>query len=285
MIEMTKLRNALFCAMALASVVAFAGQDNFLLRRSLKEGATETYALESKTKQVVTLPNGMGEQEVSTSTSSTYAVKVGKVDEAKHAADVEVTITIDKIEIDSPMGDPSNSAGDAGKKTTMKGTLDHLGKLVLPPPTNPNDPMTSVASMANSIGLQLPEKAVKVGDTWEVVLPKNPFMGDQEQKLTARVVGETTVKDRPALKVAMDGTLNLNVDMTKMLEKSESPMAGQKMFVKGTAEFKMVGLIDRETGQTLESTTETLTKQTIEMPDMGISMASTGTGTTTMKLK
>ncbi|MGV3618360.1 MAG: hypothetical protein ACO1SV_23790 [Fimbriimonas sp.] len=270
---------------------AVANQDGLLIRRALQEGASDTYKVETVTQQTVNLPNGMGEQEMGTTVVATYQMKTGKVDAAKKSAAVELVYTIDKMEADGTLGAMmGGGGGETGKPTTLAGTLDELGRVKMELPKEGNAAAAAMISGAQAVGtstisVELPEKAVKVGDTWEIVIPKSPFTGSADQKLTAKLVGEKEVDGKLAYVISTAGNFKTDADLTKMAEDAPGPMKGQKMLMKGTIDLKSDGVVEKATGRTLRITTKMKMKQTLELPDMGFTIDTNGTTSTLVTLK
>jgi hypothetical protein len=283
-------KSAILAGVAMAAF-AVASQDGLLIRRALQEGASDTYKVETVTKQVVNLPNGMGEQEMDTTLLATYQVKTGKVDAAKKSAAVELIYTIDKMEADGALGGMmGGAASQTGKPTTVAGTLDELGRVKMELPKDGNAATAAMISGAQSMGtsmisVELPEKAVKIGDTWEIIVPKSPFTGPTDQKLIAKLVGEKEVDGKPAYVITTEGAFKTDADLSKMAEEAPGPMKGQKMLMKGTIDLKSDGVVEKGTGRTLRVTTKMKMKQTLELPDMGFTVDTTGTTTTVVTLK
>lgn len=289
---MIKIRkSAIFAGVAALAAIAAASQDGFLLRRTFTEGTTDTYVIQTVTKQVVQLPNGMGEQEMGSTVDATYKVKTGKIDAEKKSAAVELTYTIDKVDSEGALGSAMGGATpETGKPVTINGTLDELGRLKMEAPKGSPPALAAIMSNASSLGgniasIELPEKAVKVGDTWEVVIPKSPFTGTKDQKLTAKLVGEKDVDGKPSYVISTEGTLEIDADLSKMAEDAPPPMKGQKIMLKGKAELKTDGVVEKSTGKALRLTTKMKMKQTMEIPDMGMSIDTTGTVATVSTLK
>lgn len=288
---MIKIRKSvIFAGVALAALAA-ANQGELLIRRTFTEGATDTYVIQTVTKQVLQLPNGMGEQEMGSTVDATYALKTAKVDSEKKSATVELTYKIEKVSSEGALGAATDGASpETGKSMTVNGSLDELGRLKVDPPKGSSAALASLFTSASSLGgnmisVELPKQAVKVGDTWDIVVPKGPFTGSKDQKLTAKLVGEQVVGGKPAYVISTDGTLQIDADLSKMAEEAPPPMKGQKMYMKGKAELKTEGVVEKSTGKTLRMTTVMKLKQTMEIPDMGLSVESAGTVNTVSTLK
>jgi hypothetical protein len=286
---MIKIRkSAIFAAMALAALAA-AAQDGLLLRRTLTEGTTETYVVESVSKQVVNLPNGMGEQEMESTMAGSYLLKTGKIDAEKKTADLEFTFTIDKMESSGMMGGGAMGDDVKGKPVTMKGTIDERSRITFADGGGAKASATSMLSGqsmgANSVLIELPDKPVKIGDTWEVVIPKGEFTGKEDQKLVAKLVGEKEVDGKPAYVVSTEGTYKVDMDLSKAAADAPGPMKGQKMLLKGTIDTKSDGVVEKSTGRTLRVTTKMKQQMALEIPDMGFNVDVSGTTSYVVTLK
>jgi len=274
--------------MAIASL-ALAAQDGVLLRRELKENTTEVYKVETMTQQTMSLPTGM-EQEFKISALSTYTVKTGKIDPAKGTAAVEVINQIDKVDADGMMA--SMMGKQDNKPIKFSAVMDNRGRLVMDT-TKALDPQAMMMAGAQAAGnsgmfVELPEKAVKIGDTWDVVIPKSPMLGKTDQKLVAKLAREDKLNGKDVYVVAVNGTLNIEIDPSQMAPASgagSNPMAGQKMTVKGTVTVSGEGFVEKATGKTLKMESVAKTKSKVEMPDMGLSIDGTGTVTTKVALQ
>ena len=274
-----RTRNALIVASALVASLALAVQDGILLRRDLKENSTEKYKIETKTNQTVELPNGMGDQEVEITMGVTYVLNLGKADEATGEVAVETVTTVDKMESNAPMGQPPKI-----DPVKMPGKLDSRNRVKFDPVVNPSPMMAMMnsASSMNSFGLfvEFPEKAVKVGDSWVVVVPKNPMIYKEDQKVTATLVGEKKVDDQDVWIVTLAGKLLNEIDVSEMMKAmptdQPNPLANMKMTINGTMNLKGEGVVDKATGRTIRMKTIIDAQQKIEVADMGMTMNTVG---------
>jgi hypothetical protein len=289
---MIKIRKSVIFAGVALAALAGAVQDGILLRRTLTEGETDTYSIETVTKQTVTLPNGMGEQEMGSTMLTTYKLKTGKIDPAKKTAAMELTFTVDKMDTEGMAAMPgATPTTEIGKPFNLTATMDEFGRLKIDPPKGSNPVLATLLTSSNSLGgnlvaMELPEKALKVGDTWDIPVPKSPLTGTKDQKLVAKLVGEKDVDGKSAYVVSTTGTLQIDADMSKMAEEGAPEMLkGQKMLLKGQAKIESNGVIEKSSGRTLRMTSKVISTQTMEMPDMGMSVGMTGTVTTVSTLK
>jgi hypothetical protein len=135
--------------------------------------------------------------------------------------------------------------------------------------------------------LVLPEKAVKIGDTWDIPVPKGALTYTEDQKLTAKLVGEKKYNDKDVWVIATTGTIKVDVDTAKFGDDPDAtgPMANMKMHFTGPAEVTGETLIEKATGKLLHAETKTKATQKIEIAQFGVSIDATTTGTSIVNLK
>lgn len=175
---MAMTRTLLFVTLALASSLAAAQE--FTLKRVASVGDTLRYRLRAELD--------LGEiRAVMTGLSTEKVVKV----DPSGTYDVESTSSEGKVEIDggtSAVKQPGpmvTTYGQLGQVITLKGSqID-----------------SSVYRMSNLNAFRLPEKAVKVGDTWSVDLAADPKTGAVPAKATFTLEATETVGAINALKV------------------------------------------------------------------------------------
>lgn len=284
-----KQMNRTFVAAGLMLVtVAMAGrQEGTTLRRTLKENATDTYSIESKSSQTIALPNGMGDQDMTFNVASTFKVTTGKVDATTGAADVTTEVKVDKMDADGPMAQQIPQVKDP---IVTKGTLTALNHFT---PTDAAaaaqksfESMGAVsASSTSGVFVDFPDKPVKIGDTWDVTIPKSPFTGTEDQKLTAKLVGEKKQGDVDVWMISITGTMKVDIDTSKLPKSTnpDSPMANQPMHIRGTEDMDIQSLVEKSTGRTVHSDAKVKSKNSLEVMGMNIDMS--GTSSSTIDLK
>lgn len=266
-------------SLALFSLALLAPQGETTLRRKLEAGKVDTYKIESRVAQTVKGPTG--DIPMTIKSTSTYLLKTVKVDEAAGTATVETTTTVDKLDADGPMGQAM--AGQKPKPVTQTGKLDVRGRLTFDKSAGAGmSEFLSGAQAASSAGnfVEFPEKPVKIGDTWDIVVPKSPMLLDQDQKLTAKLVGEKDLDGVAVWVVSLTGTLKTAVDSSKLPKEAQpqdSPMGPMTILLKGEIALTGEGLVDKATGKTLSMVTKGLSKANIDLPDMGMTFDTTGT--------
>jgi hypothetical protein len=279
-----KMTKTLILAGMAVATLAVAAQDGSLLRRTFVPGATDVYRIESSMRQSFTLP-GMGEQDLTVDNVQLYSVKVNKVD--GDTAEIETVTKTEKLEFGGGMASMIPTPPTPGP-VTLPGRLDNRNRATFTKiPSSPEMAMFSAAlSGTYSIMVELPEKAVRVGDTWQIVVPKGPFTGREDQFLTARLTGERVVDGVSAWVVQITGRLNSTIDMNELAKDNPdaNPM-GMSMVIKSVMDVKGEGLVEKATARTLQMDTSIGTKQNVNITDMGMSIDSSGTTTMRVRLQ
>lgn len=273
----------------LTSLIAFAtlaqqGQAPapVLLRRTFSANAVDTYKVEEKVQELVKSP--LGEMPVNIVAQKTMVLKTVKFDAAAGNAQIETTTTTDKQTAD---GQVAALLGDKPAPSTLTGKIDLRGRVTLD-----GSPRTEAMNnlLSGSTGpefashfIEFPEKAVKIGDAWDVVVPKSPLMNaDADNHLTAKLEGERELDGVPVWVVSLKGDLNLAVDTTKMPRVSTINLA---IRVGGTVGIVAEGLVEKTTGRTLSMTTKGTSKTTIELVESGVTLDTQGTIESSSKLQ
>lgn len=99
-----------------------------------------------------------------------------------------------QVEGNSPIPAPN----EAPREIVVKGRMDSRYRVFEPKVEglNPAMAMMSQNLSGMNLGIELPEGPVKVGDTWDVTIPKNPFLGEKVQTLKASFAGQKSVDGR-----------------------------------------------------------------------------------------
>jgi hypothetical protein len=278
----SRLPKTLFI-LVLASV-ALAAQDPVSLKRDLKPGK-DSYTVKTVVKQVVQLPNGMGEQEMTINTSMDQSIEIKSVD-AEGYAEVESIASNVKTEMDGPMAGMMGQAPTGDIKTTYK--QDAFGRvkdMKVQGAPGGMGALMDPSSLVQMNALFVPEKPVAVGEEWKVELPKNPVFGNTPQTLTARFLGEREWEGQKVWVVSTSGPIQLEMDLSQMMSGSDNPMAGMKIIMRGTIDVKSEVFLEKGTGRTLYTVSNATNKMRMEIPDMGMSLDINGTTQSTSTIK
>ncbi len=287
-----KRSTTLISTLAAALCLAAPTLQGIVLRRTHTEGAKDVYSVETTMDQTIGLAAvGMGDQEMSIKSTATMTLHTLKVSPETGLADVQLVTSDFKVEtggLASMMGDPT---ANMPKEVKVAGALDVRNHFTaVPTKPSADTMMTNLLSSAGTATqfFELPEGPVKVGDSWEVVVPKNPATGGKESRLKATLTGERTENGTAVWVVALDGTIAIDLDMTEML-KANPDMAGGaqlgSMKVVGSLVIKAEALLEKAGCRTISVTTEIASKSRTEMPDMGITADMTGVTKSKMVLK
>lgn len=276
-------KSLIFAALAASFVLA--PQQGTLLRHELKENTTETYKVATVIKQTMTIPS-VGDQDVDMKSTMNYAVKINKIDPATGVAQVDTVVSDMKTEADGMIGEMMQGAqNDAPKEIKTTGTLDGRNRF-----TATKKPANSSAQMileqlnptSSIVFIELPDKAVAVGDSWTFDLPKSPLFGKDQQKLTAKLTGERD----GAWVVSVTGTIQLDADLTEIMKNMpNNPMAGTQTNLKGGATLKGEALLDKMSGKMTSYVIDATSKSTVSFAEQGISIDTAGTIKTVMTLQ
>jgi hypothetical protein len=263
-------------ACCLVAGAAFAGQDGVLLRRDLKEGETEIYKATIQVRQRMTLPGGMGEQEATVDGKMTYVLNFGKVDEAKDNAAIDVKIQDISMDMGGAAAMAQGILGEMPREMTATGRLDRRNRLedVKFDAKARSAMMAAGASPESAIGfIEFPVGPVKIGEEWDVILPKSAMYGNREQKLRAKLVGERTLGERAVWVVEMKGEFPFQADPNAM---GDPTGMGLKFEVSGRIDMKSEALVEKTTGRTLSLETQMSTTTRTDIADMNMSVDSVG---------
>ncbi len=281
-------RNLPLAAFMALSLVALA-QDGVLLRRELKSGSTDKYTMTLATKQTISSP--AGDQELSVDGALKMAFNTSNVSEKKDSADLAIVVSDMELKFGGVAEMAQGMMGEMPKTYTVKGRVDNRNQF-----TNAKVEGLSmqqqmmaggVQSMANLSGVVFPEKPVKIGDSWDVQMPKNEVMGTDAATLKATLVGEKTIDGIAAWEITFGGKLPVNMDLSKMTGAGD-PTGGSipemKMVMKGTNTIKATLYVEKTTGRTLSMDGSMDSDQTVDLTDMGMTVTTKGTTKTALKL-
>ena len=280
----------IFGGMALAAL-AVAGQQGMNLRRELKQDSKDVYKIDTVVKMVANM--GGTELDGDITAAQTYTMSTKSVDTAKGVADVESETVTDKFEVGGALGQMMTETPEI-PKFNSKGKMDATGRFLASDNTLANPVMALLGDVQAALGnfwIVFPAKPVSVGDTWDVPIAKNPFLGNKETKLTAKLTGEKELDGVKVWVVSVTGQLKVDADMKevgKFMGSTGGPIGDMltkaNATIKGTLDVENEGFVDKATGKTLSMTATAKNKSTINMPENGMTIETTGTATSKIKL-
>ncbi|RYG25925.1 hypothetical protein EON82_05340 [bacterium] len=271
---------------ALSAVAVATPQVSSLLRRTLKADSVDTYTIVDRTTQTVKSP--MGDFPITVASTRTMVLTTKAVDTAAGTAAVEATTTFDKLEGDGPAAEMMKTKP---APLTQKGKIDARGRITFERVAQPGGIGTllsgSESTLAAGSFVELPEKAVKVGDTWDIVIPKSPMVFDADQKLTAKLTGEKEVDGVPVWVVSVRGVVKTAMDSSKIpgSKPIQSPLGPTTIRVTGQDDITGEGLVEKSTGRTISMVSKAQSKKAIEIVESGITLDTTGQIESTITLK
>lgn len=249
----------IFAGIVIASIAA-AAQQGVTLRRELKEDTSDVYKVQFDMKST---GNAAGTDfDLSINSSLKLTVKAGKK-EATGALNVDAIATDVQAKVDGSAAVYVEPMIDSlPKEIKASGTLTDHNKLTM------KDAKSSMAAMMSHVSpaqlfnfIEFPDKAVNVGDTWNILIEKNPFYGKKTQTLTAKLEGEKDLDGAKVWVVSVTGKLNIDADLAA-LAGDEAPAGAGTM--KGTSDMTGEALVDKATGKTLLYTVTTKDDTTME---------------------
>lgn len=289
---MKPIRVVPFLLLAIACSFAAQGQDEYLIRRTQAANTVEKFKVAMTSKMNMGAEGQSETMEVNGTMD--FDLSTAAIDD-KGVAEVELKTSNMKFESEGPGAEMMG--GDAiPKEIVMKGKLDDRYRLTDVKSVGPASQTQMMMSMGGSgssaFFFELPEKAVKVGDTWKVVLPANPFMGEKEHALTAKLVGLKDVDGESAFEIHIEGTIELDVDLAEAMKKAGEAggeaggfgdmFASMGMKMKGKMDYDTTQILARKDGRLLDVTAKMASKMQMELSGAGLTIDMDGT--TTLKM-
>jgi len=259
-----------------ASVASSAAlQDATRLRLSLVEGRKDVFTIKSEMKQTLDMA-GMGQQEMTITSGMKMAVETGKKGEDGKAS-IEMAVSDFEMKLEGMPGAPDMP--NPGNYV-IKGKIDELGRIT---DTKIEGAEASMAQMMNASSQQtpyfvvFPDKDVKVGDSWKIPIPKNDLAMTADSELTAKLLGEKTVKDVVVFEIQLMGDVLVDGDPSKA-----NPDVPFAMKTKGKVSMDGLYWVEKSSGRTIGYQTKMRSDMTMELTDMGMTISTKGSGTMTM---
>lgn len=271
-----KPRPLIAAIVVAASVVSAAAlQDASRLRLSLVESRKDVFTIKSEMKQTLDMA-GVGQQEMTINSSMKMAVETGKKGEDGKAS-IEMAVSDFEMKLEGMAGAPDMpSPGNY----VIKGKIDELGRIT---DTKIEGPEASMAQMMNASSQQtpyfvvFPDRDVKVGDSWKIPIPKNDLAMTADSELTAKLLGEKTVKDVVVFEIQLMGDVLVDGDPSKA-----NPDVPFAMKTKGKVSMDGLYWVEKSSGRTIGYQTKMRSDMTMELTDMGMTISTKGSGTMTM---
>ena len=275
-------------ALSFASL-AMAPSDGVVLRKTLKS-TTETYHMVSTTTQQISLPGGTGDQDLVSSSKATYTLKIGTVDASGDVSPAALTTKIEQYDVSGALADiiPSDREKYL-KPSTTSGTIDSHNRFIADANAKEHPMAVINGSVNNTLAglfIEFPDKPVKIGDTWDVTVRKGLITGQDDQKLTAKLVSEGDLDGKSIYKISLGGTIKTDINMADLVKNSDADDAGElgklDLKIKGQVDFNGESTVDKATGQTISLSLKLTTKQNLKVS--GLPITTTGSTTATMTL-
>lgn len=273
----------LLALLAISSVAFAAVPQDIQLKRELKEGATDSYLVTSKTKQVMDIPQ-MGEQEMSINTTVKVAYKFGKVADGK--ADLQVVMTDVKVTAEGMMAEMMDQvAGQLPKEVKSTGKIDSLGQVTeLKAESTGMAEMMVLGSQQMSNALMMitfPDKAIKIGDSWKMPVPDSKIAGIKGASLDAKLVGQKDLGGTMCYEITTEGTVPMKLNLSDIAGDAGVP---EGMVMSGNIVMKGTSYVEVASGRLIEFSGTIKSTNSMDMAGQG-TMNISGNTTISAKLQ
>lgn len=275
-----------------AAIVALAiAQDStVLIRRELKENTSDAYKMVIKTNQ--TIDAGGMQMPIDVTATADLGLKTLKINAEKKEGELEIKMSNLKVDMGDMAGAGGDMMGELPKEIITKATIDERNRIKMEAPKpgegNSNNMMQMMGMMSGmgdptgTLGVEFPEKAIKVGDSWEVPVPKNPMLGDVTAKLNAKLVAEKELNGVKVYEILITGKIPVDVDTEKLAKANpqaaaQNPFGGMQMIMKGTVDTSTTMLVSKTTGVTLSVESTQKSNINVEMTAQGMTITTAGT--------
>lgn len=275
-----KIRVTTLLALVGGSALALASGP-VLLRHNFAPNQKDEYKVEMTMLQKVAIPS-MGDQDMNVKGGMKYHLTYGAKDATSGKADFGLKITDIKMDMEGPMADAADMTDQIPKEMKLEAKIDDRNRITDYKVDKANMSMMMMSganSAMSNFFIEFPEKEVAIGDTWDVKMPKNPMMGNEEAILKAKLVGEKDVDGKKMYVLTLEGKINTKIDMGEMMKGEADPtgmLAGMDMVVSGSMDMNSEALVDQASGKTISMTTKMKTKQQMEMKAMGMTLDMSG---------
>lgn len=277
-----KLR-ALSIIVVSAAVVAMA-QDGVKLRRTFSSNTEDLYVCEYSGNNSVEAPTGQMDFKIKG--SNNLVIKYKDVKDA--AVNIDMVTKDMKFEME---GMPDGMGGAPGadqmpKEITVSGTLDERNRVKFGKSNAPMDPMTqsmlsSLSSTNTGFFVEFPEGPVKVGESWEIKMPKT-----SEKSPDTTLKATLTADKGSQWEVTVAGKFPMKVDSAEAAKGNQNAGGMQMEFIMNmTMDTTYTIMVDKASGKTQSVTGKIGTKMSMELPSFGMTIPGSGNMTFTAKLK
>ncbi|MGV3618361.1 MAG: hypothetical protein ACO1SV_23795 [Fimbriimonas sp.] len=137
--------------------------------------------------------------------------------------------------------------------------------------------------------VELPDKAIQVGETWEMTFPLPHLKDLAEPKIefggVNKLVEERMVGSRAALAISSTGHFKIDGDVSRYMGSASGGKEGPAIFFKGSFQFKGDHLVEKATGKTLKSTLKITARVKFDIPSQALAMDSRLKSTVVSALK
>lgn len=238
-------------SLALASIsLAQTAQDPLLLRLRVKEGVADRYVFSANNSNQATLPNGEN-RDTKTEYTQDLHITYGKTN---IRGETELSFEAKNFRVTSSV--PVNSPGDY-KFTGKSSNRFELSELQ----SATDDPrhQSLVNTMTQTWRLfSLPEKAVKVGDTWDRKYSLSTAIGQIEKDLVMTYVRDEAQEGFNLVVVTTSGEIPVDADLSA----TQGARPGT-ITAKGLMKLSMTIKFDKATGRLFSSESTMTSNMTI----------------------
>lgn len=273
----------------------------YTLRRVFHAGEVDKYVSNTATKQTMSFA-GAGGQPMDIKMEQDFSFKTLRVLPSGKAAEARMTTTTKMPGLGAAM---AMMGGQSKIPTTVntEGTLDWRNRFM---PKSVDNAWVANAMGPGAMGqssammIQLPDRPVRIGDSWSMDMPKMQMIGMPGKPLKVTLVGRGSLHGHSILKVRIAGDISVNGDMGQIMKAMGSAstdaknpfadaMKDMSMKMKGTIDMHGTGAIDERTGKTVSMDLAMKSDLTISITNKSaggapMNMSTNGTSNTQIRL-
>jgi len=236
------------------------GGDNPVLRRTLSGSKPEVYKVNVHEYRAMS-SEYFDKMEFDTTRKCTVVIDATKSPASADKVNVDLTYRVDDEFVDGP----SDGLTPEYKPIVFKGTLDNRGTLAFEKEKATLEELATQMTLSaaeTSVVVPLPEKPVKIGDTWEIPISGLNGKDQEPQKLTAKLVGEKKVGGQTAWVISTTGTVTTTSEQLLSFQ-VQGEEVKQTFLSKTVSDVQGDTLLDQTTGRTIRSTTKLKKRMTM----------------------